>query len=296
MTLLGALCAGLCVFLVVAHLSGHGDDLRLRMPASRRRRGPSRAVWLSQAGVAVSPAQFRFACFFAGFVTLIFAWGLTGSLFVAAVPAVMAARMPAAYFGRRRAARLKQVVAAWPDGIRHLIATARARGTVHQGLLELARTGPQPLAEAFARYPALARMAGPVPALETIREDLADATSDPIIEVLIVAHERGQGLALTILRGLAATVTEDLRAREEIASAALGPKLNARITFAIPWFLLIALCAFSPAYRDFYAGPGGAIVVIVCAVMSLSGIAFVSRLARLPSERRVLGTAAGSAS
>ncbi len=185
---LGAILAGTAVFLVVAYLTGHPVTVRLRLPG-RRRRGPSPAVWLRQAGLEVTPGQFFAVRAGVALVVLVVVWGLTGALFVAAVPALVAGWLPRAYFARRRADRLGEVVRAWPDGIRHLIAAARARGTIHQALVELSRSGPRPLAEAFERYPVLATMAGSVAALETVREELADPTSDAVIEILICAQE-----------------------------------------------------------------------------------------------------------
>jgi tight adherence protein B len=292
MSLLGGLCAGAAVFLVVAHLGGHGRHLRLRK--TRRARRPSMAVRLRQAGVAVSPAQFVAATAAVALAVWVLVWGLSGSGFVAAVPAAVAGVLPWAYFSRRRSARLAQVVAAWPDGIRHLLANARAHGSLHQALVELARSGPEPLRDAFGRYSTLARMAGPTQALEVIREELAEPTSDRVLEVLMVALERGQLLAMRILRDLASIVSEDLKALEEINSAGLEQRIDVRATFVIPWALLVALCASAAAYRDFYRGPGGALVVAAGALMSVAGMALVERLRRLPAERRVLGAAAGA--
>ncbi len=290
MRVLGALLAGVAVFALVAQLSGHGRALALRLPRTQGdRRRPGQAVWLAQAGVAVTPAQFAAARTALGLLALVVVWGAAGSAFVAGPPALAVAWLPKAYFAQRRSVRLGQVVAAWPDGIRQVIAAARARGTVHQGLVELAHRGPAPLAEAFAGYPALARTAGTVTALETIRDQLADPTTDRIIEVLIVAHEQGQLLAMRILRDLATMVAEDAKVLEELASASLAQRLDARITFVLPWLVLVALCVGAPAYRAFYASAGGAVVVAIGAAMSVGGMAMVSRLARLPAERRVLG-------
>ncbi|MCA1656841.1 MAG: hypothetical protein LC713_03880 [Actinobacteria bacterium] len=183
----------MAVFIVVAHLTGHGADLGIRMPGDRRaRRGPSRSVWLRQAEVNVTPTQFRVVSWVLAIVGLVMVWGIAGSLWVGVVPGLVAGRGPHWYYGRRRAERLGRVVAAWPDGIRHIISSARARGTVHQALLELVRSGPAPLAEAFAAYPSMAATAGARPALEVIREELADPVSDQVIEVLMVGHDQGR--------------------------------------------------------------------------------------------------------
>lgn len=292
MRALGAISAGAAAFYAVAYLTGQPVNLRLRLPGHRHQ-GPSPAVWLRQAGLEVTPGQFRAVRMGVGIVVFVVVWGLTASAFVAAPPAVVAAWMPRAYFARRRAERLGEVVRAWPDGIRHVLAVARAKGTIHLALVELARSGPAPLADAFQRYPTLATMAGPVAALETVREELADPTSDAVIEILICAQEQGQALALKILRDLAGEVADDLKALEEIESAGLERKIDSRLTFIIPWLLLVALCATSEAYRGFYRSAGGAFVVVVCGAMSVAGVAVVDRMGRPPRPRRVLGAAAG---
>jgi tight adherence protein B len=221
-------------------------------------------------------------------------WALSGSAWVALVPAYVTGRVPHWYFGRRRAERLAKVVRAWPDGIRHLVASARARGTVHQALLELARSGPAPLAEAFAAYPSMAATAGAKAALEVIREELADPVSDQVIEVLVVAHDQGQAVTMRILRDLAGFITEDLKTLEEIRTAGLEHRMDARLTFVLPWVVLVGLTASDPDYRAFYASGWGALVVALGGAMCLAGVAWVDRLGRMPAQRRVLGSAAGA--
>jgi Flp pilus assembly protein TadB len=293
--LLGALCTTAAAFLLLAQLTGHGDDLRLRMPGSRRARsGPSRAVWLRQADVGVTPSQFRAVSIALGVGTLVVVWGLTGSLWVGIVPGLVAGRGPHWYFGHRRTERLGRVVAAWPDGIRHIVASARSRGTVHQALLELVRSGPAPLAEAFEGYPNLSATAGARAAMEVIREELADPISDQVIEVLIVAHDQGQAITMRILRDLASLITEDLKTQDEIQTAGLEHRMDARLTFVLPWVVLVALCLSGGDYRAFYASGWGAVVVAIGGAMCLGGIAWVERLGRIPTQRRVLGAASGA--
>jgi hypothetical protein len=64
--------------------------------------------------------------------------------------------------------------AAWPDGLRDVIASIAAGRSLSQALNALAASGPAPLQAAFARFPMLSRMLGRVPALEVIKEELAD--------------------------------------------------------------------------------------------------------------------------
>ena len=50
----------------------------------------------------------------------------------------------------------------------------------------------------------------------------------------------------------------------------------------------MVLTARPGPFAEFYAGPGGAIVIGIGAVVSLLGVALVSRLSRVPDEPRVL--------
>ena len=77
-----------------------------------------------------------------------------------------------------------------------------------------------------------------VPALANIRDQLAHPTSDRVIEVLIVAHERGGAVVTQILSDLASATTQDLRVGEEVQTLALEQRINARVVFIIPWIVL----------------------------------------------------------
>jgi hypothetical protein len=85
--------------------------------------------------------------------------------------------LPHAYFARRRAAHLRRVQEAWPDGLRDVVPSITAGRSLAQALGGLAATGRAPLQEAFARFPMPSRMLGTVPALEVIKEELPDPSS-----------------------------------------------------------------------------------------------------------------------
>ena len=207
-------------------------------------------------------------------------------------PAVALGLFPRWFFGRRRVRRLSEVQEAWPDGLRHLVASVRSGMSLAMGLDELSRTGPDGIREAFARYPTLAKVFGVKPALEIVRDELADPTTDRVIEVLVLANERGGALVPDILHDLAEATTQDIRTLEEIRTNSLEQRLNARIVFAVPWLVLVLLTIGDGPYRDFYRSAGGFIVVLVAALLSLFGAWWVARLGREPVEERVFGGAA----
>lgn len=287
MTLLVSLLAGIFVYLLVGFVTGN-------LPRFERRRTVRPAVsrqetWLIQAGVDLTPRQFWAASAGVGVLSFLVFLPLTGVVLVALMPALVVAILPRSYFGRRRVQRLAAVQIAWPDGIRDLVASISSGMSLPKAVEALSENGPLPLREAFTSYPLLARTLGVVPALEVIKEELADPTSDRVIEVLILAYERGGAIVPRILQDLAAATTRDLWALEEIRTEALEQKINARAVFSLPWFVLVALTARTGMFRDFYQSAGGAVVILIGAAMSLVGIVLVRRLGRDPEEPRVMG-------
>lgn len=257
---------------------------------SRSRRPGRNAEWLVQAGVSATPAQFWLTSIGAGLLTLAAVSFLTGSWAVAAVPSVLVGMLPRLYFGSQRRRRLGEVRQAWPDGLRDLVASISAGRSLARSIEDLAQSGPLPLRRAFVRFPFLSRSLGVAAALEAIRDEMADPTTDRVIEVLIVAHERGGAIVPDILRDLSEATARDVWAAEEIDTAALEHKINARAVFILPWLVLIAMTARAGPFRDFYATPLGIGVIVLGGILSLAGSLLVSRLGRMPDEPRVLGS------
>jgi tight adherence protein B len=176
-TVVAALTVGLACALAAGALTGALPKPRPRRPSPRTEQ---RRMWLQQAGVAVTPAQFAAGSVAAGCVMLVAVAALTGSTFVGLVPALAVTAVPRVYFGRRRRLRLAQVQHAWPDGLRDLLASISAGRSLTQSVVALAEHGPPALRDAFAGYPSLARSLGTVAALEIVKEELADPTSTNI--------------------------------------------------------------------------------------------------------------------
>jgi tight adherence protein B len=299
MALLAAVFAGLFVYLVFASLAARGLP-RLARPAiprpaaGTRSKGPGWAQqWLTQAGVDVTPIQFVAGSLLVGAVAFWILVSVTRLPGVAIVPALTLALLPRAWFGRRRSTRMRALQRSWPDGIRHLIAGIQSGLTVHQAIVDLAASGPEPLRIALNRFELNARMVGTQASLEMVKEQLADPTSDRVIEVLIVAHQRGGQIVIQILRELAASTVKDLRAAEEMETERLEQTINARAVFALPWFVLVLLTSTSDAFRDFYARRQGWLVIALGALMSMTGIMLVRHLSQDPGEERVFATGGG---
>lgn len=287
MILVAAGLTGLSAYLLAGLLTGNAPELRRRR--HDREAVSRRQTWLTQAGADLTPQQFFAGSVGAGLAAFALAFAITATPAVAVVPAVAVGFLPRSWFARRRVQRLRRLQEAWPDGIRDLLAGISAGLSLHQAMVGLATTGPDALRDAFRRYPTLARVLGVVPALEVVKEELADPTSDRVIEVLVLAHEKGGHILAEILHDLADATTRDVRALEQIATDSLEQRINARAVFVLPWLVLVVLTARAGFFRDFYRSPGGIVVIVLAALMSMVGIALVSRLSREPVEQRVLG-------
>jgi tight adherence protein B len=289
--LLAGLCGGVFAYMATGYLTGY-------VPANFRRRlgertprpaGVSRQLWLHQAGAKVTPLQFWATSIGIGLAAFLVVLALTGTAVVALIPAVAVAGLPRAYYGRERRRRAGLQIRAWPDALRNLTGSLSATLSLHQSLVALTHTGPVPLRPVFERYHQLSGSLDQRAALEAIREELADPVSDRIIEVLILAVEQGPSIVIDILSDLARATTADLQLAERLETAQLEQRLNARAVFVLPYFMLIMLCARPGAFRDFYSGAGGIIVVALGGAMSLGGMAIINRLGRQPAEERVFG-------
>ncbi|MCI0424871.1 MAG: hypothetical protein L0Z49_08000 [Actinobacteria bacterium] len=240
-------------------------------------------------GLDVTPAQFWLTVLGVAGATFILLYGLTGLVVVSAVPAVVVATLPRAYFAQKRARRVAEVQQAWPDGLRDVLTSIRSGASLPNAIVDLSRYGPEPLRVAFQGFGVYSRSLGVVTALEIVKEDLADPTSDRVIEVLILAYERGGSVVNEILADLAEATTRDNWSMEQVRSENLEHKINARVVFVLPWLVLVAMTARSAIFREFYSTPLGFTVAGIGGVMSLLGIVIATRLGAIPTEPRVFG-------
>jgi tight adherence protein B len=249
---------------------------------------------LIQAGSDLTPRQFRVGSVVGGAFTFFVVWVLTQSVAIALVPAVGAAGLPTAWYGRRRQERIAEIQAAWPDGIRDILAHVGSGATLGRAVEALAVDGPVPLRGAFARFPMQARMLGVVPALEIVKEELADPTSDKVIEVLILAHQLGGDLVPDVLRDLIDTIVGDLRTLADIRTAGFEQKVESLLVVVVPWGLLVFLATGPADYREFYRSSTGQLVVLIGAVWTAFGVLVLRLVSRAKTEPRVLGGGAAT--
>lgn len=282
-TLMASAATAAAVGLIASHIVTRPRD------SSRPRRRVSSPV----PGLDVTRLQFWAIVMAAGALTFLIVYVFTGLVAVSIVPAVVVATMPKAYLVRKHSLRMARVQESWPDGLRDILSSVRSGASLPSAIENLALFGPEPLREAFQGFDVYSRSLGVVPALEMVKQDLADPTADRIVEVLILAYERGGGVVPEILEDLAEATTRDLWTTEQVRSEALEQKINSRVVFVLPWIVLVAMTSRSGAFRDFYSSSAGVMVVVIGGVMSLIGVAIASRLGAQPVEPRVFGEDGG---
>ncbi|MFA5883812.1 MAG: hypothetical protein WDA60_08180 [Acidimicrobiia bacterium] len=293
MTILAALCVALAAGAAVLVVAGWARPSAPRPVVERRVESsrPSRAHWLRQAGADISPFQFWAASVGAALLAFSVLAFATRAPLVAIPPALAAATLPYAYYGHRRLVRMRQWQSAWPDALRELVAAIVAGRSLGQGVAGLGESGPEPLHEVFSDFPTLARVFGTSAALEQVKERMADPTSDRVIEVLLVAHERGGAIVRDVLEDLVVATTKDVKVLEEIDTEGLEMRINARAVLVLPWFVLVALTLRDGPFRDFYRSTGGVLVVGAAGLLSVVGALWLGRLGRQPEEPRVFARA-----
>ena len=297
----GALCAVL-VAMVLRRRTRMTPTDDAQTGSNRRGRVSDRlprSVWLQQAGLTVTPAQFWLGTAAIALVTFVALTAATRAPLVALAPAIGVGALPYVITSRRRETRMRAWQSAWPDALRELIAAIVAGRSLPQAVTALGESGPEPLRSVFVDFPAMTRVFGFTAALEQIRNRLADATTDRVIEVLIVAHDRGGSIVREVLEDLVVATTKDLKVLDEIDTDGLEIRINARAVLVLPWLVLVALTLRAGPFRDFYQSRAGILVVCGAAVMSALGAAWLGRLGRQPDEPRVFagaGVTEGSAS
>lgn len=110
MNLLAAAVTGVFVYLAAGFLTGNAPTFtRLR---GRRRKDGRAKLWLTQAGVDLTPRQFWAGSAVVGLAAFAAAWGLSGAWAVALVPGISTGFLPRAYFSRQRTRRLGEAIEA----------------------------------------------------------------------------------------------------------------------------------------------------------------------------------------
>lgn len=270
--------------------TGSGSTARRPDPRPRRALRADVQAWLNRAGLGLSVERFVAASGLLAAGSGLMVWLVTSAPGLVVVAAVVAAGGPTAVHDRRARSWARARVDAWPDALRDLATNLRAPMSLHDALIELTISGPERLRPVFDRYQTVSATLDPAAALEMIREELADPVSDRIIEILLVALEQGSAVVVDILLDLAGSTGADLRLANDLDTAQLETRVEARVAAVLPFAVLGLLISRSPEYRAFYATGPGTMVIVAGGALVAVGLRLIARLGRGVTEERVLAT------
>jgi Flp pilus assembly protein TadB len=111
-----------------------------------------------------------------------------------------------------------------------------------------------------------------------------------VLEVLILAQERGGAIVRDILDDLVDATTRDLKLLDELETEGLEMRINAKAVVVLPWLVLVALTARAGAFRDFYKSSGGVLTLVIAGILTGIGVAVLGRLGRDPIEPRIFAS------
>jgi tight adherence protein B len=255
--------------------------------ARSRRRDRGLAVLLRQAGMARVPSGVLvILCVALGVVVAALAVAVTGVWGLGAALGLLAGILPIAAVSGRARRRRRAVRAAWPDLVDHLVASLRAGVPLAAAVGDLASVGAPETRSAFAGFEQRVEATGVVgPALDELKQALADPVGDRVVETLRLAREVGGTELPAVLRSLAAALRADAAVRAEAEARQSWVVIAARLGVAAPWVVLL-LIASRPEAAAAYNSPGGLLLVAGGLAVTVVAYRLMLALGRLPEERR----------
>jgi tight adherence protein B len=223
----------------------------------------------------------------AAFVSLVFfavtrSWPISGcfGLFGGWLPMAVVR-----WRARKRTAMLRQL---WPDVVDHLRSAIRAGLSLPEALIQLGEKGPEELRHVFRDFGADYRSGGQFePALNRLKERLADPVADRIVEALRLTREVGGSDLGRLLGTLGEFLRESARTRSELEARQSWTVNAARLAVAAPWIVMVLL-ATRPEAVAAYNTPMGAGVLLGGLAVSAVCYSIMLRIGALPEEERVL--------
>ncbi|QCX26797.1 type II secretion system F family protein [Nocardioides jishulii] len=258
--------------------------------AARTDDTPGRAAsLLARAGMgSVSVSSLTGLSIALGAVAFLVVQVVSQTLPVALVFGLIASAAPTAAVQRRARVRQQEFAQVWPEAVDNLASAVRAGLSLPDALISLSRNGPVPLRDAFTQFGIDYHVSGRFgESLDRLKERLADPVGDRMVEGLRVAREVGGGDLGRLLRNLSHYLREEARTRSELEARQAWTVNGARLAVSAPWVVLLIM-SFQSDVITRYSSATGVLVLGVGAAACLAAYSLMTRIGRLPVERRIL--------
>ena len=267
----------------------HSGPRAPRRTSARRGWSERTAELLVQAGIeGITPRQLIGVSAALGVVVFVLVLGSSQVPVIAVLFGGFAAVLPWWLVRRRRMQRAGELREVWPEAVDNLASGVRAGLSLPEALTQLGVRGPEQLRPAFRRYGEDYRATGRFgESLDALKVNLSDPVGDRVVEALRMAREVGGTDLGRLLRTLSTFLREDARTRSELETRQGWTVNAARLALTAPWVLLLLLSTQPDAVAA-YNSSAGTMVLLVGGAVSLVAYRVMLRIARLPTERRVL--------
>lgn len=259
-----------------------------RGPLTARRR-----VWLQQVGLPNLRLRQAGAVMAALFLLgAALAYALFGGVLPPLVAGAFAATFPLSA-ARLRLERSRHAAReAWPRMIEEMRLQSGSLGrAIPQALFEVGRRAPDELRPAFdAAEREWLITTDFTRTVSVLKDHLADATADAVLETLLVANDLG---GTDLDRRLAALVEDrvaDLQGRKDALAKQAGVRFARRFVLIVPLGMTLAGLSIGTG-RSAYQTPAGQLAVVAGLATVAACWLWAGRLMRLPEQPRVLGAA-----
>ena len=195
--------------------------------------------------------------------------------------------------GRRSldAARREQARRLWPSLLEEVrVLTVSGGRSIPRALLDAGARAPAPAAEAFLASLQTWRVSADFErTLATLKDQMAEASTDLVAETLLVAHEIGGTDVGRRLARLAEDRRRDLAARDLAVAKLAGARFARWFVVIVPLGMAVAGQAIGTG-RAAFASTGGQAVALLAAALVAACWLWAGTLLRLPEEPRVFAT------
>jgi len=203
--------------------------------------------------------------------------------------AVFAAAIPVTIDAGRRKQKRESVADSWPDFIALMKGRIAAGATLPDSFAAAAHRAPEPLASACRPVEEAVMFGdGFVPALDRLRDELDDPTSDRVLATLAYAHRSGGHHVGAVIGSLGASISDELRLRRAHMAALTEQRMTAAVALTAPWALLALTISTNPQAAASYRTATGSIVIGIGFLSTSLGFLAARRSARLSHAPRVL--------
>lgn len=211
---------------------------------------------------------------------------IVGVPMVALLAGTLAGSAPTWVRKASRTRLIESTRSAWPEAVEMLAGAVRAGETLVAAINVAATRGPEALRPVFRAVVADQRVSGDLQgALKRVMLPLHDATADQVLATLGLIHRVGGREAGRVLRTFAGFLRDDLALRREVHARQSWTKVAARVAIASPW-LVVLLVSARPEGRAAYSTGGGAVMLLVGALVTIIGYRVMAMTGRIAEPKR----------